>query len=76
MKKSRYTEEQIAYALKQAEMGTAVPEICRKLGIAEQIFYRWRNKYAGMLPSDLKRLKQLEEENSKAQEAGGRPEPG
>ena len=45
--------------------GTAVPEICRKLGIAEQTFYRWRSKYAGMLPSDLKRLKQLEEENSK-----------
>ena len=56
MKKNRYTEEQIAYALKQAEMGTAVPEICRKLGIAEQTFYRWRSKYAGMLPSDLKRL--------------------
>ena len=65
MKKSRYTEEQIAFALKQAEMGTAVPEICRKLGITEQTFYRWRSKYAGMLPSDLKRLKQLEEENSK-----------
>ena len=65
MKKSRYTEEQIAYALKQAELGTAVSEICRKLGIAEQTFYRWRSKYAGMLPSDLKRLKQLEEENSK-----------
>jgi hypothetical protein len=46
-------------------LGTAVPEICRKLGIAEQTFYRWRSKYAGMLPSDLKRLKQLEEENSK-----------
>ena len=65
MKKNRYTEEQIAYALKQAELGTAVPEICRKLGIAEQTFYRWRSKYAGMLPSDLKRLKQLEEENGK-----------
>ena len=48
-----------------AELGTTVPEICRKLGIAEQTFYRWRSKYAGMLPSDLKRLKQLEEENSK-----------
>ena len=65
MKKNRYTEEQIAYALKQAELGTAVPEICRKLGIAEQTFYRCRSKYAGMLPSDLKRLKQLEEENGK-----------
>ena len=57
MKKNRYTEEQIAYALKQAELGTAVPEICRKLGIAEQTFYRWRSKYAGMLPGDLKWLK-------------------
>jgi putative transposase len=56
MKKNRYTEEQIAYALKQAELGTAVPEICRKLRIAEQTFYRRRSKYAGMLPSDLKRL--------------------
>ena len=68
MKKNRYTEEQIAYALKQAELGTAVPEICRKLGIAEQTFYRWRSKYAGMLPSDLKRLKQLEEENRRLKE--------
>ena len=65
MKKNRYTEEQIAYALKQAELGTAMPEIFRKRGIAEQAFYRWRSKYAGMLPSDLKRLKQLEEENGK-----------
>ena len=48
MKKGRYTEEQIAYALKQAELGTTVPEICRKLGIAEQTFYRWRKKYGGM----------------------------
>ena len=65
MKKNRFTEEQIAYALIPVELGTAVPEICRKLGIAEQTFYRWRSKYAGMLPSDLKRLKQLEEENGK-----------
>ena len=65
MKKSRYTEEQIAFALKQAELGTPVSEVCRKLGIAEQTFYRWKNKYGGMLPSDVKRLKQLEEENAK-----------
>ena len=43
----------------------SISQICRKLGIAEQTFYRWRSKYAGMLPSDLKRLKQLEEEDSK-----------
>lgn len=65
MKKSRYTEEQIVFALKQAEMGTPVAEVCRKLGIAEQTFYRWKNKYGGMLPSDVKRMKQLEEENAK-----------
>lgn len=65
MKKNQYTEEQIAFALKQAEHGTSVSEVCRKLGIAEQTFYRWKKKYYGMLPSDLKRLKQLEEENTK-----------
>lgn len=65
MKKNRYTEEQIAFALKQAELGTPIPEVCRKLGIAEQTFYRWKTKYAEMLPSDIKRLKQLEEENAK-----------
>ena len=65
MKKSSYTEEQIAFALKQAELGTPISELCRKLGIAEQTFYRWKSKYGGMLPSDMKRLKQLEEENTK-----------
>lgn len=65
MKKSRYTEEQIAFALKQAELGTAVSEVCRKLGVSEQTFYRWKNRFGGMLPSDMKRLKQLEEENAK-----------
>ena len=65
MKKSKYTEEQIAFALKQVELGTPVSEVCRKLGIAEQTFYRWKSKYGGMLPSDIKRLRQLEEENAK-----------
>jgi putative transposase len=65
MKKSRYTEEQIAFALKQNEVGTSVGEICRKLGISEATFYKWKQKYAGLGPSELKRLKQLEEENSK-----------
>ncbi len=65
MKKSKYTEEQIAFALKQVELGTPVSEVCRKLGIAEQTFYRWKSKYGGMLPSDMKRLRQLEEENAK-----------
>lgn len=65
MKKSRYTEEQIAFALKQAELGTPVSEVCRKLGVSEPTFYRWKSKFGGMLPSDMKRLKQLEEENAK-----------
>lgn len=65
MKKSRFTEEQIAFALKQAELGTAVPEICRKMGISDATFYNWKKKYGGLGPSELKRLRQLEEENRK-----------
>ena len=65
MKKSKFTEEQIAFALKQAELGTPVAEVIRKMGITEQTFYRWKKKYGGLMPSDLKRLKQLEEENRK-----------
>jgi putative transposase len=63
MKSSKFTEEQIAFALKQAETGTAVKEVIRKMGITEQTFYRWKKKYGGMMPSDLRRLRQLEEEN-------------
>ena len=63
MKKSKFTEEQISFALKQAETGTPVKEVIRKMGITEQTFYRWKKKYGGMLPSDLKKLRQLEEEN-------------
>jgi putative transposase len=65
MKKSRFTEEQIAFAIKQAELGTKVEEICRKMCISDATFYKWRQKYAGLGPSELKKLKQLEEENSK-----------
>ena len=65
MKKASFTEEQITFALRQAEAGTPVTEICRKLGIAEQTFYRWKRKYAGMGVAELRRLKQLEEENRK-----------
>ena len=65
MKKSRYTEEQIAFALKQAEVGISVEEVCRKMGISDATFYTWRKKYGGLGPSELKRLKQLEEENAK-----------
>ena len=63
MKTSRFTEQQIAFALKQAETGTSVKEVTRKMGISEQTFYRWKKKYSGMMPSDLRKLKQLEEEN-------------
>ena len=63
MKESSFTDEQIAFALKQAETGTPVAEIIRKLEISEQTYYRWKKKYAGLLPSELKRLRQLEEEN-------------
>lgn len=52
MKKSKYTEEQIAFALKQAELGTPISEVCRKLRITEQSLYRKGSKYGGMLPSD------------------------
>jgi len=65
MKKSRYTEEQIAYALKQAELGTSVAEVCRKMGISEATFFRWKQKFSGLGPSELRRLRQLEEENAK-----------
>ena len=68
MKKARYTEEQIAFALRQAETGTAVAEVCRKPGISEQTFYRWKNQYAGLGVGDIRRLKQLEEENRKLEQ--------
>jgi putative transposase len=63
MKKSRYTDEQIAFALRQAETGTPVEEVIRKMGICEQTFYRWKRLYGGLGPSEVRRLKMLEEEN-------------
>lgn len=63
MKKTRYTEQQIAFALQQAEHGVPVQEVIRKMGITEQTFYRWKKKYAGLGSSELRRMKQLEEEN-------------
>lgn len=65
MKKSKFTEAQIAFILKQAEEGTPVAEVCRKAGISDATFYGWRKKYAGLLPSEMKRLRVLEEENGK-----------
>ena len=63
MKKSRFTNEQIAFALHQAESGTAVEEVCRELSIRQQTFYRWRKKFGGLGVEELRRLKSLEEEN-------------
>ena len=63
MKRKRYTEAQIAFALRQAESGTPVTEIVRKLGISEMTFYRWKKKFAGMGVAEIRRLKQLEDEN-------------
>ena len=63
--KKRYTEQQIAFALRQAESGTPVAEIVRKMGIAEATFYRWKQKFDGMGVGEVRRLKQLEDENRK-----------
>ena len=65
MKSSRYTAEQVAFVMRQAESGTPVPEICRKMGIAEQTFYRWKKKYVGMGVAEVSKLRVLEEENRK-----------
>ena len=65
MKKSRFSEQQIAFVLRQAEEGTPITEVCRKAGISEASFYAWRKKYGGLLPSEMKRLKQLDEENQR-----------
>ena len=65
MKKSQYTAEQIAFALRQAESVMPVPEVCRKMGIAEQTFYRWKKRYLGMGVAEVRKLKILEEENRK-----------
>jgi putative transposase len=63
MKTSKFTEEQIAFALKQAELGTPVKEVIRKMGITEQTYYRWKKKYGGLGTLELRKLRQLEEEN-------------
>ena len=65
MKKSRFSEQQIAFVLRQAEEGTAVAEVCRKAGISEATYYNWRKKYGGLMPSEMRRLKQLDEENAR-----------
>ena len=73
MKASKFSEAQITFVLKQAEDGSAVAEVCRKAGISEATFYNWRKKYAGLMPAEMRRLRQLEDENSKLKRIGGRP---
>jgi putative transposase len=65
MKRSKFSEEQITYALRQGESGTAVPDVCRQLGVSEARFYVWKKKYAHLGVSELRRLRQLEDENNR-----------
>ncbi len=64
MRTTRFSETEIIYAVKQIEMGISVKEIARKYGVCENTVYRWRRKYDGLSPSELRRLKELERENS------------
>ena len=63
MKKSSFTEQQIAFALQQAESGTSVEEVCRKMGISQATLFRWKKVYGGLMPSEVHKLKMLEEGN-------------
>jgi len=65
MKRSKFTEEQIAYALRQVESGTAPADVCRQLGVSEATFYIWKKKPAHLGMSELRRLRLLEEENAR-----------
>lgn len=65
MKRSKFTEEQIAYALRQAEAGTPVSDVCRQIGVSESTFFAWKKKYAHLGVSELRRLRQLEDENAR-----------
>jgi putative transposase len=64
MKRSKFTEGQIVFALRQAETGVKVEEVCRKMGISEATFYNWKKKYGGIGVNELRRMRQLEEENA------------
>lgn len=65
MKRSKFSEEQIVYAIRQAESGTPIGDLCRQLGVSDATFYAWRKKYAHLGVSELRRLRQVEEENSR-----------
>jgi putative transposase len=65
MRKSKFTEREIAFILKQADDGVSVEDTCRNAAISIQTYYGWRQKYGGLMPSEMKRLRQLEEENTR-----------
>ena len=65
MKKSRFTEEQITYALRQADSGTPIGDVCRQLGVSEASFYHWRKKFGNLGVSGLREMRQLREENAR-----------
>lgn len=65
MKASKFSDAQKAFTIKQGEEGTPVSEICRKAGISQATYFNWKKKYAGLLPTEMRRLKQLEDENSR-----------
>ena len=69
MRKSRFTEEQITMALRQAEVGTTVEDICRKLGVSEATFYRWKKRYGDLGVAELRELRQLRDENRRLKQA-------
>lgn len=76
MKRTKFSEAQIAFVLKQAEDGTSVGEVCRKAGISEATYYNWRKKYAGLRPSEMKRATPTRGGEREAQALGGGPQSG
>lgn len=75
MKKTKFTEQQIVFALKQAESGTRVDEICRKMGVSQATYYNWKKKYAGLGITELRQLRQLQEENARLKQIVADSEP-